>query len=227
MDVERKLWYLRRLNLFAAMSPAEIEAVASRLRDRSYRRRETVLDPHTPADRVYLVKSGAVRIYQLSAEGREVTTAILRPGQLLGTSALVGVGERSAFAEATEDSYICEATAEEFLRILAGHPLLATKVTVALARQLLRLEQQLERLALQQVPVRLAQVLLQLAEDNGGPLPEGLTHEELAKLIGSTRETVTKILAGFAERGLVELGYRRLTITDPAGLRLEAGVDGD
>src|SRR6266542_3606358 len=114
---ERKLWYLRRLNLFAGMAPAEIEAVAGRLHERACRRREIILDPHAPGDRIYVVKSGAVRIYQLSPEGRELTTALLRPGQLFGTAALVGAGERAAFAEALEDSYICDASVDVFLRM--------------------------------------------------------------------------------------------------------------
>jgi CRP-like cAMP-binding protein len=222
---DRKLWYLRRLNLFAGMSPSEVESVAGHLRDRACRRRETILAPESPGDRIHLVKSGLVRIYSLSPEGKELTTAILRPGQLFGTSALVGVGERAAFAEAFEDSYVCEATAEEFLRIMSSHPGLAAKVMVAMARQALRLEQQLERLAFQEVPARLAEVLLQLAEANGGQLPPHLTHEELAKLVGTTRETVTKALAQFAARGLVEVGYRRIAIRDAEGLRGTLGVE--
>lgn len=221
---EQKLWYLRRLNLFAALEPREIEAISEQLRHRSYRRRESVLDPRAPDDYVYLVKAGSVRLYRLSAAGRELTTAILRPGQLFGTAALVGSGERAMLAEALEDSLICSAGAEEFLRIVSSHPLLAARVLVALARQSLRLEQQLEHFAFQEAPTRVAQALLQLAEDHGGHLPQRLTHSELAKLVGTRRETVSKALAQFAARGLVEVGYRRLEITDWDGVRREAGL---
>lgn len=221
----RKLWYLRRLNLFEGMAPGDVEAISRRLRERSCRRRETIVDPQGPGDRVYLVKNGSVRVYQLSREGKELTTAILRPGQLFGTSSLFGSGAPQSFVEALEDAYICEATAEEFVRIMGEHPLLAARMTVMMARQLLRLEQQLERLAFEEVPQRLAQVLLQLAEDNGGQPPHGLTHEELAKLAGSTRETVTKALAQFVDEGLVQLGYRRVEIRDMDGLRRAGGRD--
>src|SRR5260370_6351630 len=98
--------------------------------------------------------------------------------------------------------------------MMCAHPLLAAKIMVTLGRQALRLEQQLEQLAFQEVPVRIAQALIQLAEDNGGELPSSITHESVAKLISSTRETVSKILAQFAEEGLVELGYRRILVLD-------------
>jgi len=160
-----------------------------------------------------------VRVFHLSPEGRELTTVFLRPGQLLGTSALIGVGEQSLFAEAAEDSYVCEATADEFMRIMSGHPALAGKVIVTIARQAFHLEQKLERLAFEEIPVRLAQALLQLSEENGGQMPSHITHEELAKLISATRETVSKTLAQFAEQGAVELGYRRSLILDEQQLR--------
>src|ERR687887_56106 len=172
---ERKLWYMQRLNLFAGLAKEEVEALAGRLHDRVLHRRQLILEPESRGDRIYLVKTGAVRVYQISPEGRELTTAILRPGQLLGTAALAGVNQPSAFAEALEpQTCVCDATADEFLRMMSAHPILAAKIMVALARQALRLEQQLEQLAFQEVPVRLAQTLVQLAEDNGGQLPSGL-----------------------------------------------------
>lgn len=163
--------------------------------------------------------------YRLSSEGRELTTAILRPGQIFGTSALFGEAESEAIAEALDEAYVCDASADQFLRLMARHPALAAKISVLLARQLLRLEQQLGRLAFQDAPTRLAQALLVLAEDNGGQLPPNLTHEELATLIGSTRGTVTKTLADFARESAVEIGYRHLVIRDFDHLRSLADSD--
>ena len=223
----RKIWYLRRLNLFAAMSPEEIDAIAGRLHKRVCLRKETVLDPSRDNDRIYLVKSGSVRVYRLSSDGREFTAAILRPGQMFGTSALVGSGADGAFAEAMEEAYVCEASAEEFMGIMSAHPLLAAKVTVTLARQLLHMEQQLDRLAFQEVPERIAQTLLQLSDEGEPGAPVRATHEELAKLAGTTRETATKVLDEFALDGLVELGYRKVVIKDAAGLRSVAYPDRD
>jgi CRP/FNR family transcriptional regulator, cyclic AMP receptor protein len=223
---ERKLWYMQRLNLFAGLSKDEIEAMAGRLHDQVWQRRQLILEPDSRRDRIYLVKTGSVRVYQISPEGRELTTAILRPGQLLGTAALAGVRQQAAFAQALEpQTCVCDATADEFLGMMSAHPVLAAKVMVTLARQALRLEQQLEQLAFQEVPVRLAQALVQLAEDNGGELPSSLTHEEVSRLISSTRETVSKVLGEFADQGLVELGYRRIRVLDWPRLRQVAGFE--
>lgn len=220
----RKLWYLRRLNLFDSMSGDELEAISTKLRDRTCHRGETILAPYEPNDQIFLVKSGA-RIFQLSSDGREITIAILRPGQLFGTSALTGIGKTGTFAQAFEETYICEASAEEFLRIMSAHPLLAARVTISMARQLLRLERQLDQLAFQAVPSRIAQALLQLAEESDGELLAPLTHEDLAKLAGTTRATVTKVLSEFAEEGIVEVGYRRLTLLDRPRLQRLGGLE--
>jgi CRP/FNR family transcriptional regulator, cyclic AMP receptor protein len=221
--VERKLWYLRRLNLFAGMEPDEIEQISKRMRDRACQRREMILDPTSSGDRIFLVKRGAVRVYRLSSEGRELTTAILRPGQLFGTSALIGHVESGSFVEGlNNDAYICEASADEFLRIMGGHPVLAAKVTVLMARQLLHMEKQLEQLAFLDVPSRLAETLLLLAEENDEELPSNLTHEELAGLVGTTRETVTKTLSHFVSLGAVEVSYRHVAILDREVLRQQA-----
>lgn len=224
----RKIWYLRRLNLFNAMSVAEVEAIAGRLRERPCRRKETVLDPSGAQDRIYFIKSGTVRLYRLNSNGRELTTAILRPGQMFGTSALLERGSENTFAEAMEDAYVCEASAEEFLGLMSSHPLLAAKVTVAMARQLLHMEQQLDRIAFQEVPERVAQILLQMTEESGDPTEAlKVTHEELAKLAGTTRETATKVLDEFAAAGLVELGYRRIAVRDVARMRATAHLNDD
>src|SRR5258708_23362327 len=99
---QRRLWYMQRLNLFAGLAKEEIEAMAGRLHDRVWQRRQLILDPESAGDRIYLVKTGAVRVYQISPGGRELTTAILRPSQLLGTPALAGIRQQGAFAQAPD-----------------------------------------------------------------------------------------------------------------------------
>jgi CRP/FNR family transcriptional regulator, cyclic AMP receptor protein len=219
---EEKLWYLQQLNLFSGMSQAEIEAVSREMRERDRHRGELIIDPESSGDLVYLVKTGALRTYVLGPQGREVTTSILRMGQLFGTSALIGAGEHQGFAEMLEDGVICEMSADEFLRIMTRRPERARQLIVVLARQFLRLEQHLTNLLDPDIAPRLAQLLLQLVESHGGQLQPQFTHGELARLIGTSRETVTRTLAQFVEQGLVELGYRRVIIRDAEGLRREA-----
>ena len=91
---------MQRLNLFAGLAKEEIEAMAGRLHDGVWQRRQLILAPESAGDRIYLVKTSAGRVYQISPGGRELTRAILRPGQLLGTAALAGISQQGAFAEA-------------------------------------------------------------------------------------------------------------------------------
>src|SRR5258708_37540993 len=106
-----KLWYLRRLNLFEGMSAEEVERVSHDLRMRSCAAKSSVLDGST--ERVYMVKQGRVRLYHITQNGHEVTTAVLVPGQLLGLGALLGNGGDAAFAEALQDTVICDAAAQD------------------------------------------------------------------------------------------------------------------
>src|SRR6266851_8368687 len=102
-----KLWYLRRLNLFEGMTDEEIEQVSNELRIRHCGPRQPVLMPGS--DRVYLLKEGRIRLYHLLDDGKEVTTAVLRPGQLFGFGALFGGDESATSAEAVEPSLVCDA----------------------------------------------------------------------------------------------------------------------
>src|SRR5215472_17558423 len=106
-----KVWFLRRLNLFEGMSEAEIEEIAQELKMRTCAPRRSVLSDS--GDRVYLLKQG--RLYHLTLEGQEVTTAVVSPGQLFGLGAFLGVDGGATHAEAMEESHICEAGAQDFL----------------------------------------------------------------------------------------------------------------
>ncbi|MDQ2960060.1 MAG: Crp/Fnr family transcriptional regulator [Candidatus Dormibacteraeota bacterium] len=220
-----KLALLSRLNLFDEMSEEEIAGVSRQLRMRE-------LSPGTSIggepDRVYLVKTGRVRLYRLTSAGDDVTTATLNPGQLFGLAALEAGTGRASLAEALEISVICDAGAQDFVSLLARHPLLMAKVLVAMARQMFRLEETVESLVLDSVGQRLAKLLLGWlpgAEHvaDGDLLPPH-TQEEMAKLVTATRETVARTLSAWRAEGMLRNDGRRILILD-AG-RLAAKADG-
>lgn len=219
-----KYWYLRRLNLFDEMSDAEVERVSHEFRMWRCDAKSSCLNEAT--DRVYLLKAGRVRLYHLTADGRELTTAIVMPGQMFGIGSLLGNGH-ATHADAVEESIICEAGAQDFMAILAKHPLLMAKVVMTMAKQIFMLEETLESIAYKSVPTRLAELLVSLI-DQGEQTPEGVAlpaypQEELGKMIGATREAVARSLGEWREIGVVSTG-RRIVVTDVAGLRrLAAG----
>jgi CRP/FNR family transcriptional regulator, cyclic AMP receptor protein len=224
--VPDKLWYLRRLNLFEGMSTEEVERVSHDLRMRSCSAKSSVLDGSS--ERVYMVKQGRVRLYHITENGQEVTTAVLVPGQLFGLGALFGKGGSDAtFAEALEDTVVCDAAAQDFINMMAHHPILMAKVMMAMARQMIRLESTIESIVSRPVAGRLADLVITLAEQaergpNGTILLPPYSHEELGKMIGATRESVSRTLGDWRRAGIVSSQGRRIVIRKPAALRAEA-----
>lgn len=223
-----KVWFLRRLNLFDGMTEAEIEEVSHDLKMRSCAPRHALL--FDSGDRVYLLKQGKVRLYHLTADGQDVTTSVLAPGQLFGLGAFLGADGTATHAEALEESWICEAGAQDFLAMLARHPLLMARIVMVMAKQIFRLEQTIERMASQQVAQRLAEILVdEMAggtEIEGGVLLPSHSQEELARLIGTTRESVSRTLSSWRSEGLITMRGRRIVVPSPDRLRREADPGG-
>jgi CRP/FNR family transcriptional regulator, cyclic AMP receptor protein len=219
-----KLWYLQRLNLFEEMGEAEIQAISRELRMRSCAQGAPFATGEH--DRVYLLKAGRMRLYHLTEEGQEVTTAVLEPGQLFGLGALIGGDGWATHAEPIEDSVVCDASAADFVGMLARHPVLMARVLMVMARQMFRLQQRIESIASQPVSGRLAALLLEHMADGerteGGVLLPHVTHDDLAKIVDSSRESVSRTLARWRAEGIVESDGRRVVVVDPERLRLEA-----
>jgi len=209
-----KLWFLRRLNLFDGMTDSEVEAVSRELHMRHCPARSTILEGS--AERIYLIKEGRVRLYHLSPEGREVTTAVLGAGQLFGLGALFGRATEATHAEPVQDSYVCDAGGQEFLQILARHPLLMAKVLMAMAKQIFHLEDTIENIVSRPVAGRLAGLVLSMLDQAEatpeGPLLRSISHEEMGKMIGATRESVTRTLGEWRRRGVIAMRGRRILI---------------
>jgi CRP-like cAMP-binding protein len=225
-SVPDKLWFLRRLNLFEGMSVDEVERISRDLRMRSCAAKSSVLDGSS--ERVYVVKQGRVRLYHITENGQEVTTAVLVPGQLFGLGALFGKGGGGAtFAEALEVAVICDASAQDFISMMARHPILMAKVMMAMARQMIRLESTIESIVSRPVAGRLADLVITLTEQgerssNGSVLLPAYSHEELGKMIGATRESVSRTIGDWRRAGIISTQGRRILIRKPAALRAQA-----
>jgi CRP-like cAMP-binding protein len=219
-----KLWFLRRLNLFDGMTAEEVESISHEFRMWRCDARQSVLDSAT--DHFYLLKEGRVRLYQVTADGHELTTAIVLRGQLFGVGALLGSG-KATNAEALEESWICEAGTQDFLNMLARHPMVMAKVLMGMALQIFNLEETLESVAYKTVAARLATLLLSLL-DEGERSPEGVVlpaypQEEMGKMIGAARESVARVLAEWREAGIIATGRRTVVREVDALRRLAAG----
>jgi CRP/FNR family cyclic AMP-dependent transcriptional regulator len=222
-------WHLRQLDLFADVPAEEVDRLAAILGTGRYRAGEPIMGPESPAEAVYIVLEGTVRLFHRAPDGRELTIALLERGRLFGLPALLGteVDAGGLRAEAATDATICRANEEDFQQLLDRQPDLMIRLAQLLAARLLDVEQRVGRLVGGDARARLGAALADLARRSGVSLPEPAgalrigrspTHLELAREIGASRETVTRALAALEADGLVRREGRSLVVLDPARL---------
>jgi len=217
---QKKLWYLKNINLFLGLSQTELEEIARITKMQEVKKRQPIYLPGDPSNTIYLLKKGRVKIASSSATGKEVTFEILGPGEIFGElDALEGSPHEMA-AEALDDVVICALRREDFDRYLQKHPELNVRLAKLIGFKFRRLESRIEDLVCRDTPARLAHLLLDLSKAAGSPQGPGirlrakLTHHEMANLIGCARETVSTIIGQFRDAGLIKIDGRSITIVN-------------
>ena len=219
-----KLWYLKNINLFHGLSDGKMQMIEQRTVMREVPRREVLYLPGDAGDRVYLLKRGVVKISAIQEDGREVLLALLRKGEVFGEEAVLDQGPRDHMAEAYEDALICIITKQDFMEMLRTHPDMVFKVTKLIGLRLKTFRMRVENLLFKGAAQRLAYTLLELARDHGQPDAQGvlvplrLSQQDLANLIGVTRESVNLALSELRREGLVVLEGRAIRLPRPAEL---------
>src|SRR5690606_31784771 len=184
--------------LFAALDDEARAALREAMQEVGLRRGETLFHEGDPGDRLYLVIEGKIKLGHRSSDGRENLLAILGPGELLGELTLFEPGERTATATAVATSRLLELQHDPFMHLIDTRPELAKHMLRALAHRLRRTNEALADLVFSDVPGRVAKALLDLSVRFGEQTPDGLrvahdlTQEELAQLVGASREAVDK-----------------------------------
>ncbi len=201
------------------------EHVVSRLQDyvyhREYEFRQIIYFPDDSCDYVYWVRSGRVKVTRVSGDGRELTFRHLFPGDILGEEALVKDSHRGAYAEAMESTVLCLLRADDFRRLAAEEGEISLMVAKSLCRRVIETEQVLSETVFNSVRCRVASGLLRLYQrapnEEDGTLR--VTHQDIANLVGSTRETTTGVLHSLRKQGILEMANRRVRVLDPAALQ--------
>jgi CRP/FNR family cyclic AMP-dependent transcriptional regulator len=211
--------------ILAPLSSAERELVLSRAIVRKLRANEPVITQGKRYSDIYIIETGRVRTYYLSPVGREFTLAYWTPGHFVGVPELFGTGENLWSAETTVPSTLAVLTSESLRRLLVEVPLFGMSLIEGLNFKGRILSSALQMLGTRSITGRLAQLLLTLASRHGRECEGGIaieqrfTHEELANMIGSTRQWVTTTLAQFAKRGVVQGDGQYFRLVDPEELR--------
>lgn len=183
-------------------------------------RGEVLFREGEPGDRLYVIGSGKIKLGRRSTDGRENLLSILGPGEMFGELSLFDPGPRTATASAVSEATVHELGHQALVSWVEAHPGVATHLLNALARRLRRTNETLADLVFSDVPGRVAKALLDLSNRFGEQTDEGLrvahdlTQEELAQLVGASRETVNKALADFAARNWVRREGRAIVLLD-------------
>ena len=214
--------------LFESLDEETTRALRAAMVEVRMRRGEVLFNEGEPGDRVYVIADGKIKLGHTAPDGRETLIAVLGPGEMLGELSLFDPGPRAATATAIAPSRLLELRHDDLMIFLRTRPDLSAQLLQGLARRLRRTNAALADLVFSDVPGRVAKALLDLAARFGVPTEEGirvvhdLTQEELAQLVGASRETVNKALAEFGNRGWIRLEGRAVLIIDKSRLERRA-----
>lgn len=226
-----KLWYLKQCDIFSGLSKPGLDKVAALARERVMPKKEIIYTPEDKNEAMFILKKGRVRIFKLSAEGKMITLAILKDRDIFGAMSLIKGGVSKAYAETLDDSYICAIRQEDFHNLIKEMPEIALGLIEKINQNLKEAEGRIEDLVFRDVPGRIASVLLKLAEQFGKDSPAGtqisfkITHQELADMVGTTRETATVILNELREDKVLKIEDKYITVIDKKALKEWAGKE--
>lgn len=218
-----KLRALSKIEVFKDLTPQEMLEMDRATTMSTCEPGRVFYRPEEPGEVLFLLKRGRVRLYRLSPEGKMLVVAVLEPGAIFGEMSLVGQGMYNTFAEAIDECTLCVMSRVDVERLLQDKPKVALRFMEAMAARLREAEANLEDLAFKSIPARLAALLSKLAQKgDDGLLIEGYTHQDLAEMLGTYRETATQTLNEFKARGWIDISRKRIDVLDPEALASQA-----
>jgi CRP/FNR family transcriptional regulator, cyclic AMP receptor protein len=188
----------------------------------SFRAGQTVAEPDVLNLNLFTLMKGRVQLIREGPNGRCLAIATLGPGSMFGEKSLLGSSEPGVKAVALSDCIVWTVPQPQAQALALRYPVLSWGLLQTIGQRLAQVENRMEEVAYKRLPERLAGLLLELA--NGGRAIRGTSHQALADMLGTYRETISAILRGFKDDGLVDLGYRKIELRDVQGLRMAAGT---
>lgn len=214
---------LAKVPLFHNAPERALQIAASAVRKRVYEPGTTVFQEGDKGEALYIIASGLIKLSKVDLGGHEKTLAILQPPEFLGEMALLGESARNATAVTlnTVEAYLL--FNDDFKRLISDYPTISLNLTTTLAARLRGMDDESQILSYQDAQGRVAYVLLRLYRGGVIELDDNralvrLTHQELANLAGTSRETVTRALKALEGEGVIETRPKEVYITDPEGL---------
>jgi len=216
---------LRQVALFAELAPDRLEQLAQLVRRRTYHRNETIFHKGDPGNGLYMITNGQVKVVLPSETGEEAVLAVLEAGDFFGELALFDGLPRSATVVTVQNAEVLLLHRDDFLEFVARNPETAIALFAVLSRRLRATDELIEDAIFLDVPGRLAKRLLDLADRHGKKTDVGveidlkLTQQDLAAMVGATRESVNKHLGWMRDHRLIQLDRQRIVLLRPDELR--------
>lgn len=221
---------LKKTFIFNDFSDQELQQIVKLVKERFFRKNTIIFNEGDPGIAFYIIKSGKIKVYKLSSDGRELILGIFGENGLFGDVPVFDGGPYPATAETLTDVTVWIINRESFINLLLAHPQIALKIIRVLGKRLRQAHGFVAELALKNVPQRLASLLLKLASEYGQENESGividlpLTRQELAELIGVSRETVIRELSKFSRAGVLSLDGKKIILLDKRKLELWANM---
>jgi len=215
-----KLWYFENFNIMEVLSPEEKMEVSKMAAMSNSNRKDVVYFPDDSSNKIYFLKSGKVKISKYSEEGKEMILAILGPGEIFGELSVISQDKRGEMAEVMEDAIICSLRVADLQMMLEKNPKFNFSITKLIGLKLTKIQTRLESLVFKNTNERVKAFIKEMADEHGRKLITGneievklkLTHDDIAKLTATTRQTVTTILNSLEKDGLIIYDRRRILV---------------
>ncbi|QDV24248.1 Crp/Fnr family transcriptional regulator [Aureliella helgolandensis] len=216
----QSFWHIRNCSLFQRLTEQQLELLEKRARQRKFAKGSSVYLPTDRSDGAFLLAEGRVRICATTPEGKQSILAFVEAGELFGELALLEPGQREERADVVNAATIILIPGDILRELMEVSAPLALGVTKLIGLRRRRIERRLRSLLFRSNRERLTHLLIELSEQYGNPTSEGielairLSHQDLASIIGATRETVTTLLGEMQSEGLLQIKRQRLLILD-------------
>jgi CRP-like cAMP-binding protein len=226
-----KLWFLKNCRVFEQLQAdtlARLEAVST---TKTFAKKSPIYLPADTSQTVFLLVKGLAKICHLTPDGKQSILAFIEPGELFGELVIFGEGQRDEYAEAVEVTTVVRIPGQAMQDALGRSPAFTMGITKMIGLRRQRIERRLKNLLFLSNRDKLVHLLLELSEQYGRKSPNGidlgikLSHQDLANVIGSTRETVTVVLGELQSEGLIQVGRRRVTLVSLDNLASSVHVD--
>ena len=216
---------LQAIPLFAHLTDEELARMGELTRQRKHPKGSVILFEDDPGDALYVVIEGQVKVVLIGEDGREVILATLADGDFFGEMSLIDDEPRSAHVIAMETSNLLVLRRDDFQRCLEDNPRIALGLLRALTKRLRLADSKIGGLVLLDVTGRVARLLLEMADENDGVvISRKVTHHQIAQMIGSSRETVSRTMRTLADENLIEVAGKTITVRDREAMESTAGL---